>query len=178
MSTSRETPCIREYMYVSPHPRTYPLLAWLVWTWTQQGLYLWDCKEWIMKIDWNNILMSLVAIRPTQQHYFLTFIYFSYTRHVSAIIRRYYKNIKFKVAFYIFVLSPDDPRTYRPKCVAYIRRKWMLEHLCCCIGLIAFEDINSTNTTGWLYSRNCIHLVLFATCKDIVCALYSHTCSM
>ena len=93
--------------------------------------------------------MSSVAIRPIQQHYFLRSIYFFYTRHVSAINRRYYKNINGKVAFYIFVLSPDDGRTYRPKHVAYIRRKWVLEHLCSCIGLIAIKDINLTNTTGW-----------------------------
>ena len=119
-----------------------------------------------------------MAIWPIQQHYILTVIYFSCTRHVPTIIRRYYENIKDKLVSYIFVISPDDGQTYRPKYVAFIRSKWMLEHLCCCIDLIAIEGMNLINTTEWLYSRNCIHLVLFATCRDIVCALYSHTCIM
>jgi hypothetical protein len=43
---------------------------------------------------------------------------------------------------YIIVISPDDVRNFRPKCVAYVRNKWMSEHLWCLVGLMAMEDVN------------------------------------
>ena len=58
----------------------------------------------------------------------------------------------FNFTFYIFVISPDS-WNFRPKCVTYIRNKWMLEHVCCCISLITIEDFNLINTRGWLYWR-------------------------
>jgi hypothetical protein len=54
----------------------------------------------------------------------------------------------YKFTFYISVISPDDGWNCRPKYFAYIRNKWMLEHVCNCIGLIITEDIYWIHTTG------------------------------
>jgi len=52
--------------------------------------------------------------------------------------------------FYVVVKSPDDGRNCRPKHVAYVRKKLMLEYLFCCIGQITKENVKyiliSTNT--------------------------------
>jgi hypothetical protein len=49
------------------------------------------------------------------------------------------------VEFYqcIFVISPDDGRDRQPKHVAYMTKKWMSEHLYCCISQMILEDIKS-----------------------------------
>jgi hypothetical protein len=60
--------------------------------------------------------------------------------------------------FYIFVISPDDGRNFRPKHVACIINKWMIEHLCCCIGLTATGDIQML-TVCLLQSQSPVHIV-------------------
>jgi len=39
-------------------------------------------------------------------------------------------------------MSPDDVRNFRPKHVAYVKNKWMSEHLWCLVGLMTMEDVN------------------------------------
>lgn len=55
--------------------------------------------------------------------------------------------LSIRFMFYISVISPDYGRN-----IAYIRNKRILEHLCCCIGLIIIENINViSNTYYFLY---------------------------
>jgi hypothetical protein len=49
----------------------------------------------------------------------------------------------------VIVVSPDDGRLCRPIPVVYVRNKWMLQRLQCCIGWIAKQDVSWTYTMGW-----------------------------
>ena len=80
--------------------------------------------------------------------------------------------------FYIQVISPDGGRNYRPKHVACIRNKWMLQHPCYTIGLTNIGHIKPeslyifslhTHTHTHIYIYLCLHIYIYTHAHVYVC---------
>jgi len=84
--------------------------------------------------------------------------------------------------FYIDIISPDDGRNCRPKHVACIRNKWMLQYLCLPIGLLTIGHIKPESlyifcTNTHTHTHTHIHTYIYVcVCVCLcVCTEYVQT---